>query len=110
MKSGNNKTRHRRTVPKNDAAAPASAAKTGKSKPRVHRDKPASMDVRGAGAKQPFKARQGILEQIQFERRQACQAQGREETAGPPIPQVWGVPPPCRFLASVTAWQRRRSQ
>jgi hypothetical protein len=60
MKSGNNKTRHPRTVPKNDAAAPASAAKNGKSKPKVHRDKPASMDVRGAGAKQPSKARQGI--------------------------------------------------
>ena len=60
MKSGNNKTRHRRTMPKNDAAAPASAAKTGKSKPKVHIDKPASMDVRGAGAKQPSKARQGI--------------------------------------------------
>ena len=60
MKSGNNKTRHHRTVPKNNVAPPASAAKTGKSKPKVHTDKPASIDVRGAGAKQPFKARQGI--------------------------------------------------
>ena len=60
MNSGNNDTRRRRTVPKNDAAAPASAEKTGKSKPKVHRDKPASKDVRGAGAKQPSKARQGI--------------------------------------------------
>jgi PAS domain S-box-containing protein len=60
MNSGNNETRRRRTVPKNDVAAPASAAKTGKSKPKVHRDKPASMDVRGAGVKQPSKARHGI--------------------------------------------------
>jgi PAS domain S-box-containing protein len=60
MNSGNNETRRRRTVPKKHAAAPASAAKTGKSKPKVHRDKPASMDVRGAAAKQPSKARQGI--------------------------------------------------
>ena len=52
--------RHHRTVPKNNVAPPASAAKTGKSKPKVHTDKPASIDVRGAGAKQPFKARQGI--------------------------------------------------
>ncbi len=59
MKSGNNKTRHRRTVPKNDAA-PASAAKTGESKPKVHGDKPAGMDVRGTSAKQPSKARHGI--------------------------------------------------
>ena len=60
MNSGNNDTRRRRTVPKNDAAAPASAEKTGKSKPKVLRDKPASKDVRGAAAKQPSKARQGI--------------------------------------------------
>ena len=97
MNSGNNDTRRRRTVPKNDAAAPASAEKTGKSKPKVHRDKPTSKDVRGAGAKQPSKARQGDHEQVQLERRQACQAYGREEAAGPPIPQAWGLPPHCRF-------------
>ena len=60
MNSGNNETRRRRTVSKNDAAAPASAAKTGKSKPKVQRDKPASMDVQGAGGKQPSKAHQRI--------------------------------------------------
>ena len=107
MNSGNNDTRRRRTVPKNDERA-CLGRENRKVQAKGTQSKPTSKDVRGAGAKQPSKARQGDHEQVQLERRQACQAYGREEAAVC-LSRKHGASRSLSILASVTAWQRRCS-